>query len=89
MKRRFAQALHAGRRLLNSPVDRPAIDQWLAGWLAHSEAWREARRRHRAALEPTGFAPCVELLNDLWFDAAEHDFFVEMRVRLRKKLAAA
>jgi hypothetical protein len=89
VKCRFAQALHAGRKLLNSPVDKPAIDEWLAGWLAHSEAWREAKRRHRATLEPTSFAPCVELLNELWFDAAEHDFFVEMRVRLRKKLAAA
>jgi hypothetical protein len=89
MKSRFAQALHAGRKLLISPVDKLAIDEWLAGWLGHSEAWREAKRRHRAALEPTGFAPCVELLNELWFDAAEHDFFVETRVRLRKKLAAA
>ncbi len=88
VKCRFAQALHAGRKLLNAPADQAAIAAWLDGWLPHSEAWREAKRRHRAALAPTGFAPCVELLNELWFDAAEHDFFVEMRVRLRKKLAS-
>lgn len=89
VKCRFALALHEGRRLLLAPADKAAINAWLDGWLARSEAWREAKRRHRAALAPTGFAPCVELLNDLWFDAAEHDFFVETRVRLRKKLAAA
>jgi hypothetical protein len=89
VKCRFALAQHEGRRLLLAPTDKAAINAWLGEWLGHSEAWREAKRRHRAALAPTGFAPCVELLNELWFDAAEHDFFVETRMRLRKKLAAA
>jgi len=89
VKCRFALALHAGRKLLLAPVDKAAINTWLDGWRSHSEAWREAKKRHRAVQAPTAFEPCVKVLNDLWFDAAEHDFFVEMRVRLRKKLSAA
>jgi hypothetical protein len=80
VKCRFALANARGTQAASGTHRQGSYQRMAREWLGHSEAWREAKRRHRAALAPTGFAPCVELLNELWFDAAEHDFFVETRM---------
>jgi hypothetical protein len=38
-------------------------------------AWKEAKRKHRAMLLESGFAPCVEFLNELMFEPAELEAF--------------
>jgi len=84
-KTRLALALHEGKRVL-AGEDRAAMEGWLERWPAVSREWDEARRAHKAGLGKSGFAPCVEVLNDQIFERAEHDFFVEMRARMLRKL---
>lgn len=82
-KARLARALHAGRALESGARDQAAVAAWLAGQPAILAAWRQAKRRHRELLLSSGFAPSIDFLNDLMFEPAEADFFVEMARRLR------
>ncbi len=80
-KAEFGLALHEGRRI-ESSGDRAALAHWRAELPRIQSEWREAKRRHRKTLEPTGFAPCVSFLNELMFETAEYEFLRRMSERL-------
>jgi hypothetical protein len=61
-KAEFGLALHEGP------------SRWRAELPRIQAAWQAAKKRHVEMLEPAGFSPCIQFLNDLMFEPAEYEF---------------
>ena len=79
--------MHAGKDLqLKGKVETEALLKWCANFPAILGAWDCAKQDHYRQLVSSGFEPCVKLLNDMFFEPAEREFFVQLGDRIAAKV---